>query len=320
MGVGRKEECETALGSRGKTHLFRPGIFEIQEINREELLVGLNVCAKKKTLTRFYFRNMEHLTSTSNPLFKRLVRIAAGKRDKDNTRRVILEGVHLCEAWLDQFGQPEIALFDSARMETSAELRSLQQRVDAAQCRTCDPRLAKSLSQVEQSQGVFFLVATPAPELPERIDENCLWLDRIQDPGNVGTLLRTAAAAGIRQVFLSEGCCAVWSAKVLRSAQGAHFLLKIHENAPLSELQTRLTIPLIATDVNRGATSLFQTTLPQQCAWIFGNEGQGVDPALLALAELRVFIPQAPAVESLNVGIAAGICIFEQTRQHPRDL
>ncbi len=258
---------------------------------------------------------MEHLTSANNPLYKRLLRIAAGKREADAIRRVVMEGVHLAEAWLDQFGQPETALFDAARLDASAELRALQSRVDPARCRTCDPRLAKSLSQVEHGQGVFFLVAAPTPELPDGIDQNCVWLDRIQDPGNIGTLLRTAAAAGIRHVFLGDGCCAAWSAKVLRSAQGAHFVLQIHENVDLSELVARLQIPLIATDVSAGATSLYETSLPRHCAWVFGNEGQGVDPDLLALAETRVFIPQAPAVESLNVAVAAGICLFEQRRQ-----
>src|SRR5690606_24427082 len=114
---------------------------------------------------------------------------------------------------------------------------------------------------------------------------------------------------------LSPGCASAWSAKVLRSAQGAHFVMTLHEHVDLAAVRARLDFPLMATALEQ-AESLYDAALPSQCAWLFGNEGQGVDPALLAQADLRLYIPQAENVESLNVAVAAGICLFEQRRRH----
>src|SRR5690606_18830011 len=114
-------------------------------------------------------------------------------------------------------------------------------------------------------------------------------------------------------------CASAWSPKVLRSAQGAHFVMTIYEHADLAALRSRLAVPLIATALE-GAQSLYDTALPAECAWVFGNEGQGVDAALLVQADLRVFIPQIAEVESLNVAVAAGVCLFEQRRVHGAQL
>jgi TrmH family RNA methyltransferase len=261
---------------------------------------------------------MKQISSRDNPLYKRVVRLAAGKRDSgDDVQRVVLEGVHLCQAWLQHRGQPELALFDETLLHAQAELQELAAAVRAEQCISLDARLAKGLSQVEHGQGVYFVVVVDDVPVPSRITCNSLWLDRIQDPGNLGTLLRTAAAAGIEHAFLSTGCAAAWSPKVLRSAQGAHFVLSISEHLDLHSEARKLAIPAVATAL-QDAQSLYQTTLPPKCAWFFGNEGQGVDPDLLALARLRVFIPQVRQVESLNVAVAAGVCLFEQRRQHAR--
>lgn len=283
---------------------------------------------------------MKHISSRDNPLFKQLQRIAAGKRTLldqplasavghtqhdavahgkqgnryDARRPILLEGVHLCQAWLQHQGMPEIALFDAERMATNAELQDLASVLAHEVGYTCDPRLAQALSQVQHGQGVFFVAQTPVPQVPARIAHNCIWLDRVQDPGNAGTLLRTAAAAGIQHAYFSEGCVAAWTPKVLRSAQGAHFVMTIYEHANLQGLHERLDIPLVATALD-GADSLFAATLPAHCAWLMGNEGQGASSELLALADQRVFIPQVAEVESLNVAVAAGICLFEQRRQ-----
>lgn len=260
---------------------------------------------------------MKHVSSRDNPLYKRFSRLAQGKRDMSapgGAQYVILEGIHLCQAWLDHIGQPEQALFDLRQLETQAEIQELAGRLAVSVCHSCEPRLAAGLSQVGHGQGVYFLVAAPSPVMPDRIAHNCLWLDRIQDPGNVGTLLRTAAAAGLRQAYLSTGCASAWSAKVLRSAQGAHFVMAIHERVDLRAACDRLGVPLVATALDN-AQSLYDAALPEACAWLLGNEGQGVDPALLARADQRLYIPQADQVESLNVAVAAGVCLFEQRRQ-----
>lgn len=264
---------------------------------------------------------MKHISSRDNPLYKRLLRVAAGKRDiggvhgdEGGSRYVLLEGVHLCQAWLQHAGVPELALFDAERLDTQGELKALAAGLSSHVCHTLDSRLAKGLSQVEHGQGVYFLAVAPAPTLPARIDHGCLWLDRVQDPGNLGTLLRTAAAAGIGRAYLSAGCAWAWSAKALRSGQGAHFAMAIYEQVDLMSARSRLAVPLVATSLD-DAQSLYDAPLPSRCAWVLGNEGQGVDAALLNAADMRVFIPQAGGVESLNVAVAAGVCLFEQRRR-----
>ena len=259
---------------------------------------------------------MKHISSRDNPAVKALAKLAgtAGKRGAP----VLLDGVHLCQAWLQHHGAPDQAVFDVERL-SQPDIADLAAAVPDARSLALDARLMQSLASVESGQGVAFLVTPPAIDLPGEVDENCVLFDRIQDPGNVGTLLRTCAAAGVKRVFLATGTAAAWSPKVLRSGQGAHFALAIHEHVDLEALLPRLRVPLVATALE-GARDLYEARLPARCAWIFGHEGQGVAPALLAAAGLKVRIPHdAGAVESLNVGAAAAICLFEQRRQARAD-
>jgi TrmH family RNA methyltransferase len=255
---------------------------------------------------------MKHISSRDNPAVKALAKLAgtAGKRGAP----VLLDGVHLCQAWLQHHGAPDQAVFDVDRL-SQPDIAALAAAVPDSRCLALDARLMQSVASVESGQGVAFLVTPPTLELPAAVEENCVLFDRIQDPGNVGTLLRTCAAAGVKRVFLATGTAAAWSPKVVRSGQGAHFALAIHEHVDLAGLLPRLRVPLVATALD-GAQNLYAGRLPEQCAWVFGHEGQGVAPALLAAAKLKVWIPHdAGAVESLNVGAAAAICLFEQRRQ-----
>lgn len=271
---------------------------------------------------------MLHVSSRQNSLYKQLLRLSQGKRDSipldinapatavhQRNTAVLLEGVHLCQEWLRHRGQPFRAVFDSRQLDTEPELQALVSELDPATACSMDGSLLKSLSHIAASQGVLFLAHTANADIPPRIQRSCLWLDRIQDPGNVGTLLRTAAAAGVRDVYFSDGCAQAWSPRVLRSAQGAHFSLTLYEHVNLHKAAVRLSIPLYATALGPDAVCLYDVQMANECAWIFGNEGQGVDTALLALAQHKVFIPQDPSVESLNVAVAAGICLFEQRRR-----
>lgn len=255
---------------------------------------------------------MKHISSRDNPAVKALAKLAgsAGKRGAP----VLLDGVHLCQAWLQHHGAPDQAVFDVERL-SQPDIAALVAAVPDARCLALDARLMQSVASVESGQGVAFVVTPPVPELPADVRENCVLFDRIQDPGNVGTLLRTCAAAGVKRVFLATGTAAAWSPKVVRSGQGAHFALAIHEHVDLAGLLSRLRVPLVATALD-GAQDLYDGNLPAQCAWVFGHEGQGVAAGLLAAAGLKVRIPHdMAAVESLNVGAAAAICLFEQRRQ-----
>lgn len=270
---------------------------------------------------------MLHISSRHNALYKHTRRlshdgplpVAKGASASENSApaiQFVLEGRHLCQDWLRHHGQPQHAFFDEQRLQSVPELHQLMARLDRRCVATLDSALLRSLSTIAHAQGVLFVVEQTLPVFPSRIDQGCIWLDRVQDPGNVGTLLRTAAAAGVTHAYLSPQCAAAWSPRVLRSAQGAHFVMMIHEQVDLCEAVRRLDVPLFATALDDDSVSLFECDLPASCAWLFGNEGQGITPELLARADQRVHIPQSASVESLNVGVAAGICLFEQRRRY----
>lgn len=255
---------------------------------------------------------MKHIESRSNPLYKQLYKwqSSAGRRDEP----VLLEGVNLCESWLSMGKQPKYAIFDLERVGQS-HLAGLIDKLNPEVCLTMSGSLLGNLSSVDTDQGVLFVAQPTIHSIPEKISESIVMLDRLQDPGNVGAILRTCAAAGIKRIFASIGTAGLWSPKVLRSAQGAHFVLKLHEQIDLMSLSEALAIPLIVTTLEN-ANDLYKTALPKQAAWVFGNEGQGVTEALLARADIRVKIMHDKAVESLNVTVASGVCLFEQRRQH----
>lgn len=140
-------------------------------------------------------------------------------------------------------------------------------------------------------------------------------LDRVQDPGNVGAIIRTAAAAGIRTLLTTPGTAACWAPKVLRAGMGGHFVLNLHENVSSEALQTLATHLSLAGTVLDDGQSLYTTDLRTPLAWVFGNEGEGITPALQSVLGVRLTIPQAPGVESLNVAASAAVCLFEQRRQ-----
>jgi TrmH family RNA methyltransferase len=171
-----------------------------------------------------------------------------------------------------------------------------------------------AISQVEHGINLVFVIDTPTPQAPAVLSMSAVLLDGVQDPGNVGSILRSAGAAGIKQVWCSPGTAFCWSPKVLRAAMGAHFVLEIFENADLPALVRAARIPVLATS-GYAADCLYDVELAGPVAWILGHEGQGVSPELLDLASRRVAVPHAGQVESLNVAACAAVCFFEQLRQ-----
>lgn len=283
---------------------------------------------------------MKHISSKENTQYKQLLKTHLGKTKGE----VLLEGVHLCRSWLECYGEPVLAIFNQdilaagdVRQNTGVtdpvytsdhskkkhglfqsvrdEINQMLVQLDKHKCLSVPGQLFQQLSDVDSPQGILFLVKVPVQETRTEISENAIFLDRLQDPGNAGTILRSAAAAGVRDVYLSKNSVSAWSAKVLRSAQGAHFSLNIYEQQDLSALIDKARIPVMATALSDTAVNLFETRLPEKCIWLMGHEGQGVHPDLLSKATTLVFIPQTSLVESLNVGVAAGIVLFEHRRQ-----
>jgi RNA methyltransferase, TrmH family len=143
--------------------------------------------------------------------------------------------------------------------------------------------------------------------------------DRIQDPGNLGSLIRSAAAAGIRHMVCLKGTVDPWSPKVLRAAMGAHFVMDLIggvESEALIQHSQRLGRRLMSTANRADAVSIYSSdwSIHNPMAWVFGQEGEGVSASILSVSQ-TVVIPQSEQVESLNVGVAAGICLFEMVRR-----
>jgi TrmH family RNA methyltransferase len=170
------------------------------------------------------------------------------------------------------------------------------------------------IAQVATPTGIIALIRTPQPRPLPRAIGNCVMLENIQDAGNLGSILRSTAAAGIATVLLSPGCAFAWSPKVLRAGMGAHFSLDIFDNVELDAAVPRLSGRLICASSHAQKT-LFQADLRGPLAWAFGNEGSGLSAALAAVAAEQLCVPMPGGAESLNVAAAAAICLFEQVRQ-----
>jgi RNA methyltransferase, TrmH family len=254
---------------------------------------------------------MKLIQSRDNPFFKSLKRLAESGRERRKNGQTLLDGVHLVEAYEVAFGLVETLIVAESALAGGGEVAGF---VEGREPVVLADSLMRDIGLVDTPSGLLALVKMPQASVPVSRENDAILLDGVQDPGNVGTLLRTAAAAGIKQALLSPGCASAWSPKVLRAGQGAHFALAIHEDVDLTGFMADYGGTTAATCLD-GATSLYAAKLHGPIAWVFGAEGQGVRPELSAAAGLRVKIPMPGAVESLNVAAAAAVCLFEMVRR-----
>lgn len=255
------------------------------------------------------------VASASNERFRRLLALTHSARERGRGGLIVLEGSHLLQAWARRFGDVQpLEVFAARRGMADPEIAGFVHRY-AARAVVLEDRLFDRASSVEHGSGPIAIVPLPETPPPERIDDDAVFLDRVQDPGNVGSVLRSCAAVGVKRVLCAPGTAACWSPKVLRAAMGAHFRLDIHEGVTTDVLRARCHIAALATDA-AAPHSLYDSDLRVPTLWLFGNEGQGLDPPLKTWHRTRgVSIPQSDAVESLNVGVAAALCLYEQWRQ-----
>ncbi len=258
---------------------------------------------------------MKSVTSRDNPFYKELKALAASSQARRKAGRTLLDGVHLCQSWLELRGAPAHCVVSEGALH-NPEVGAIVARCESlrAHVTALPDALFGALSQVEHGVNLLFLVETPTPVQPQAMTVSSVLLDGVQDPGNVGSILRSAGAAGITQVFCSAGTAFCWSPKVLRAAMGAHFVLEVFENVDLGALIDESAIPVLAMS-GYARQTLYEVDLRAPVAWLLGHEGQGVAPELMERATHQVVIPHAGQVESLNVAAAAAICFFEQLRQ-----
>jgi len=258
---------------------------------------------------------MKSITSSANPLYKELKHLATNAHARRKAGRTLLDGIHLTEAYLQHGGKPVLCVAsETALTHAEAAVVIRQCQADAVQCIVLPDGQYHALSQVEHGVGLMFVIETPKTATPSVLTQSAVLLDNLQDPGNLGSILRSAAAAGIKQIYCSEGSASAWSPKVLRAGMGAHFILDIFEGVDLAELMATTQVPVLATS-SYATQSIYQADLSGPLAWLFGHEGQGVAEDLLRLASQQVVIPHRGQMESLNAAAAAAVCIFEQLRQ-----
>ena len=243
-----------------------------------------------------------HITSRDNPLLKELRKVAQDNTAYRKAERFWVEGDHLCSAALARGVKPAVAMYS----ESFWPLAPAGYAQAAIKNIVIPDGLFRELSGLESPANVGFVIDLPIDVALQPLAPTVI-LDRVQDAGNVGSILRSAGAFGFRQILALKGTAALWSPKVLRAGMGAHFGLTLLEGLTLEDVQA-LQVPVVVTSSHRG--DLIQNLkLPQPCAWAMGHEGQGVCAELMQRATLHVRIGQPGGEESLNVAAAAAICL-----------
>jgi len=254
---------------------------------------------------------MDIITSRQNALIKRCIKLHESRRERSKQAMTLLDGEHLIEA-ATAAGEPLERLLVSQTRAARGDYAALLEK-HAPIVSIIDDGLFGEMSDLESSTGLLGL--WPIPASPAAIASGfVLALDGVQDPGNVGAILRTASAVGVDQVWLGMGSADPWSPKVLRAGMGAQFVVPVVERLPLSAALTAFAGQIVVTSLE-GSVPLYEADLQGDLAMVLGSEGQGVSDEVLAAATLRIRIPMQPGIESLNVGAAAAVCLYERYRQ-----
>lgn len=256
----------------------------------------------------------KHIISRDNPVFKQLKKLADNARERRSEGKTLLDGVHLIEAYIAAFGEPELVIIPEG--QSSVEATGLIQSLEHIATVMFPTLMFAELTPVASATGILALVKIPQLPVPMQ-PIFALMLEDIQDPGNLGSMLRTGAAAGVEVVYLSTSCTDAWSPKALRGGQGAQFVLPIVERANLIAELENFEGNSYATTMQ--GESLYAQDLTQATAFVIGNEGAGLAHKTINAATKSITIPMARSthgsLESLNAGAAAAVCMFERMRQ-----
>ena len=269
--------------------------------------------------------NFDLITSKENPLFKEIRNLQAtgskGQKARIARGQALLEGIHLVQTWV---GDPALKILLTSEVglqntEISEAVYSHIEICPDTKVFQLDSAIWDLLSDLVNAPHIAGLLDLPQsclspPQSIATLAGDVVILDRIQDAGNVGSILRTAAASGFTQVIALSGCAHLWSSKVLRAGMGAHRLLNLYEGWSNQQVLSAVTAPMLAASADaEHELYALQQELQHPVAWVMGSEGQGVSEDLLAQAK-GVAIPIDPRVESLNVSTAAAVCLFETMR------
>ncbi|MCU0496845.1 MAG: RNA methyltransferase [Anaerolineae bacterium] len=250
---------------------------------------------------------MDMITSLQNPRVKLMNGLQTRPRTRRKERKMVLEGVRLLRDAIERGSKPEFVFYDPKTVdyEFLADLQGHNFEVLPV-----TPEVMQHVSDTQTPQGVIGVFPIPTPYIP-RQPRSVLILDNVREPGNVGGMLRTAAAAGTELVILSPGCADPYNNKVLRSGMGAHFRIPVVE-AGWEEINGYCEPLKVYLAAGNGEISYDQVNWRERWALVIGSEAHGVSESI---SGTRIRIPMAAATESLNATIAAAVILFEAQRQ-----
>jgi RNA methyltransferase, TrmH family len=255
---------------------------------------------------------MKTIRSRDNAQYKELLQLARSARARREAATILLEGVHLVEAYIDRFGATALRVFVQLSKQQHPEIAALA--AQSISVMLLDDNLFERAAPVQTSVGILALATKPDVPSLTKPKGFAVLLDAVQDPGNVGAILRSAAAAGASAAHLSLDCADPWSPKALRGGMGAQFVMPVHQHADLSAAAAALGVRLIAC-VAHAQISLFDTDLRGPVGFVIGGEGAGISEPLLKQAHQLLCIPMSEGIESLNAAAAASVIFYERFRQ-----
>lgn len=254
----------------------------------------------------------ELITSDKNATVKLAKALLTQARQRKKQAQTVIEGIHLLDAALrSDYSLVQVLVAESA--QSHSEVQQILSRLPTyISVMILSDSLYRSIRTLGTGVDIMAIIKIPALDLPV-IESDCLILNDVQDSGNVGTLLRTAAAVGIETVLCTINSAQAWSPKTLRAGMGAQFALTIYENLAIDDILAKVKSPLLATSSHTD-TLIYDYDLSKPVAWIMGHEGQGVSDELMQCAT-PIALPQPNGQESLNVAIAGSLCLYETLRQ-----
>lgn len=252
------------------------------------------------------------ITSKDNPTIKTAHALLTQSRQRKKLGKTVIEGTHLLEAYLNANLTPDTVIVSESGLQND-EINALLGRLNQIKTLTVSDNLYKEIRRLGESLPIMAMIDMPHLDFNQLITSDCLIINGVQDNGNLGTLLRTASAVGVKTVICTTGSASAWSPKTLRAGMGANFSLDIFENINVDEILAKVKVPMFATSSHTDKV-IYQTDLRQPLALIMGHEGQGVDERLLSQSA-PIALPQPNGQESLNVAIAGSLCLYEMLRQ-----
>ncbi len=262
---------------------------------------------------------MPVITSRDHPLIKQLIKLEGSSQYRKKTHLTLLDGIHLIQIYSSTSGAPKNLIVSQSYIDDADNKRFINMFFGSTLSNktiVISNALFREISPVKTPTGILALITIP--EMPKKSASGketlSVLLEAIQDPGNLGSILRSAAAANARDIYLSKQCTDAWSPKTLRAAMGAHFFLRIHETCDLQVIAQQFSGAVIATSI-QATKNLFEISLAGPIAFVFGNEGAGLSKEMIQACTENIAIPMPGKTESLNAAAAAAICFFEKVRQ-----